>query len=160
MLTAQRLRELLSYNQETGLFTRLISSKRWKAGQIAGSIHSRHGYAIIRIDGKDLLQHRAAWLYVTGEEPSGDIDHIDGNKLNNTFKNLRVVSETVNSQNQRRAHTGSRSGILGVYPKGNRWMATICVDKIPKYLGTFATREEASAAYISAKRACHPGCTI
>jgi len=161
MLTAERLRELLKYDRNTGVFHRRIDSgKRWKAGEVAGSIHKHNGYGINRVDGKDYFSHRLAWLYVTGEWPSRDIDHIDGNKTNNRFANLREVSEMVNAQNQKRAHSGTHSGILGVYPVGNRWKAMICIEKKPIYLGSFATPEEASAAYLAAKRLHHRGCTI
>jgi hypothetical protein len=162
MIDAVQLREYLNYDPLTGIFTRASnrSVRRWRKGQIAGSRHSKHGYWIIRINKKDYLAHRLAWLYVTGEWPTKDIDHKDGDKTNNAFENLREVSEIHNSQNQRRAHKGSKSGILGVYQKGSRWVSTICIDKKPKHLGSFSTPEAAYAAYIAAKRIYHPGCTI
>lgn len=162
MLTAERLRELLNYDPETGVFTRRGNRavRRWKDGQVAGWVHKHNGYALIRIGDRDYFSHRLAWLYVTGDWPRTDIDHIDGIKTNNAFHNLREATEIVNAQNQKRAHRGTKSGILGVYPKGRRWMASICVDKVPKYLGTFDTADEAHATYLEAKRALHPGCTI
>lgn len=161
MLTQKRLKELLKYDRATGVFTRRIDSgKRWKSGEVAGWTHKHNGYVYIRVDGREYFAHRAAWLYVTGEWPSKDIDHIDGEKTNNRFANLREVSESVNAENQKRAHKDTRSGVLGVYPVGDRWKAMIVIDKAPVYLGTFDTIQEASAAYLSAKRLHHRGCTI
>jgi len=161
MLTTERLKELLSYDAESGVFTRLTTVKpRWKAGQISGWKHKVNGYFYVRVEGRAYFAHRVAWLYMTGEWPKKDIDHIDGDKANNRFANLREASEIMNAQNQKRAHKGTKSGILGVYPKGKKWQALICVDKKPKYLGTFDTTEKAYAAYLAAKRIYHPGCTI
>lgn len=161
MISAARLRQVLDYNQDSGEFTRRISSgRRWKPGQRAGGAHKHRGYWTIGIDGTNYAAHRLAWLHVTGRWPKLDLDHIDGNLVNNRFANLREVTEIINAQNQRRAHKGSKSGLLGVYPTGSRWKASICVDKVPHYLGTFESREEAFAAYLDAKRKLHPGCTI
>jgi hypothetical protein len=159
MLTAERLKNLLHYCPTTGIFTRKTSEKRWKSGDKSGWVHS-NGYAYVSVDAVVYLAHRVAWLYMTGEWPKQDIDHIDGDKANNVFANLRDASEIVNCQNQKRSHRGTASGILGVYPRGKRWMSTICVNKKPIYLGVFDTTEEAYAAYISAKRLLHVGCTI
>jgi hypothetical protein len=160
MITADRLRQVLDYNHDSGLFVRKLDSGRWKPGQIAGNVHKRRGYWMVGIDGASYLGHRLAWLYVTGKWPKQDLDHIDGDILNNRFSNLREVTEIVNAQNQRRAHKGSKSGLLGVYPRGERWQSTICVNKTPHYLGTFDTKEAAFAAYLDAKRRLHVGCTI
>ena len=161
MHNAERVKELFNYDPETGVFTRRIDSPpRWKAGQIAGSRHSKHGYWIIRFDGRDKLAHRLAWLYVHGEWPTQDIDHIDGNPLNNRINNLRQVSKSVNMQNRKRAHKQSTSGLLGAYRNGKRWRSSIHIDGNPKHLGTFDTAEAAHAAYLAAKRLHHPGCTI
>lgn len=161
MITAERLRELVTYDPKTGVFTRLTDARpRWKAGQETGWKHKHNRYVYVRADGKAYFAHRLAWLYMTGEWPEHDIDHIDGQIDNNAFANLRQVSETVNAQNQRRAHKGAKSGLLGVYPSGLRWRAMITVNKKTFYLGLFDKPEEAYDAYLTAKRISHPGCTI
>lgn len=122
--------------------------------------HKIRGYIYIGIDKSNYLAHRLAWLYVYGTWPDKDIDHIDGNITNNRIQNLRLTTETHNSQNQRQAHKGSYSGLLGVYPAGKRWRAMITVNKKTISLGVFATKDEAYDVYIKNKRKLHPGCTI
>lgn len=85
--TAERVRELFRYDPETGIFTRLVDSPmhRAKAGETSASINSQ-GYAQIRVDGKRYKAHRLAWLHMTGEWPTQQIDHIDGNRANNRWE--------------------------------------------------------------------------
>src|SRR4051812_40825019 len=104
MVTQERLKQVLVYSPESGLFTR--------RGRVAGTTY--RGRINIFIDYRGYLAHRLAWLYVHGRWPIGDIDHIDGNASNNAISNLREVSRSVNMQNQRRARSDSRTGLLGV----------------------------------------------
>lgn len=158
-LTAARLRTLIHYDWTSGSFTWLVGPgfRRDLDGAPAGSIKDRHE---IMIDGANHKAHRLAWLYMTGEWPEDEIDHRDGDALNNRWSNLRAASRTFNQQNLRRAHRDSTSGFLGVTPKRNRFAASICVNRKKYRLGTFATAEEAHAAYLVAKRRLHDGCTI
>ena len=61
-LTAERLRELLLYDPETGVFTRRIGAGSARAGVLAGSAHIEY-YRAIHVDGRSYLAHRLAWLY-------------------------------------------------------------------------------------------------
>ena len=159
-LTAQRLRELLDYNAETGTFVwRVKTSTRNSAGAVAGWTEP-NGYKRLCIDSRKVWAHRAAWLYMTGNYPEHHIDHIDGNPLNNRFQNLRDVSQRANVHNQRRAHSQSTTGLLGVQRAGKRFVARIEASGVNIGLGRFDTPEEAHAAYIKAKRLLHEGCTI
>jgi hypothetical protein len=106
------------------------------------------------------MLHRICWIHYYGVEPKQDIDHIDCDKTHNAIFNLREVSKTVNSQNQRKAKSNNQLGVLGVSRNGSKFKAVICVNKATIYLGTFNTVEEASSAYLDAKRAYHDGCTI
>ena len=160
-LTVQRGKELLNYDEQTGIFVRRTApNNSTKVGAIAGT-DTNCGYRAIVIDGKQYLAHRLGWLYVTGKWPQNQIDHINGRRSDNRFSNLRDVTCSVNGQNQRRPH--SPGGTLGTYLEPrchNRWTARICVDGVQMYLGMFATAEIAHAAYLAAKRKHHPGCTI
>jgi hypothetical protein len=148
-----RVLSVLSYNSTTGAFTWLQS------GKPAG--HKRaDGYLQIRIDGLLLYGQRVAWAFVNGAWPEKVIDHIDGNPANNSYANLREVTQMTNRQNMREAQKSSKSGLLGASPYRNKWRATIYVDKKQKVIGYFATAEEAHHAYIEAKRNLHSGCTI
>lgn len=159
-LTQEMLKSRLDYNPETGIFTRKFSpSRNVAAGSIPGKI-KRDGYKFITINGREYPSHRLAWMYVTGAWPLGCIDHINGNRTDNRIQNLRDVSTSENLQNQRVAHRDNKTGFLGVSRKGVRFVAKICVNYKDVHLGTFPTPETAHAAYISAKRNIHGGCTI
>lgn len=160
-LTAARLRELLHYNPDSGLFTWVVSTtRRIRVGAIAGTL-VKEGYVSIGVD-RDLHRaHRLAWLYVYGEWPKHDIDHINGNRSDNRIANLRDVTRTVNLQNLRLAHKDKQSNApLGVYTDKKKWAAAIRVNGERVRLGNFNTPEEAHAAYLEAKRKHHEGCTI
>jgi len=159
-LTAERLREVLHYDPETGLFYRKIDDRRWKAGSQCGSIHKSIGYVYITIDGFSNTGHRFAWLHFHGAWPEGDIDHIDGNRSNNRISNLRDVSHQTNMQNRKTAQKDNSTGFLGVSPRRGGYRATIKVGKKQIYLGHFQTPEEAHHAFLVAKRLHHDGCTI
>ncbi len=159
-LTAEILKELLVYDPQTGIFSnRVKRGNRGIAGAATGAMRKR-GYTLIGIEGREYYAHRLAWLYINGAWPSGDIDHIDGDPANNRIANLRDVSTTVNCQNHRRAKRDSSTGVIGVTPHRDKFIAWICVDKKRLYLGVYETTEEASAVYLEHKRRLHPGCTI
>lgn len=131
------------------------------AGTVAGAPR-RDGYITFQVEGFTHQAHRLAWLYVRGEWPKQQIDHINGVRADNRIENLRDVSSRTNAQNLRRAHSKNKLGVMGVR-KGvtpGRWEASIVVDGRRKWLGTFPTPEAAHAAYIEAKRTFHEGCTI
>lgn len=160
-LTAQRLRELLSYDPDTGDFTRITHKRgRRPADGAAAGCRTDRGYIHIHASGRIYKAHRLAWLYVHGVWPDGDIDHIDGNKTNNRANNLRSVSTSVNMQNQRCAQKRNASGFLGVTVHGGRFEASIKLNGKNIYLGSYATPELAHAAYLAKKREIHPGCVI
>lgn len=162
-LTAGRLRELLHYDPETGVFTRLArTSNSIKVGDVAGTADS-DGYIQISVDGVLYRAHRLAWLYMTGAWSKGVIDHVNGVKGDNRFANLRPATNAENQQNQRRAQSSNKLGLLGVCRvcrEGKRFKAQIMVDGRQIYLGTFDTPEQAHAAYLAAKRRLHSGCTL
>jgi len=159
-LTAERLREVLSYDPETGEFTRAITLRKWKSGQRAGSLNKVTGYIYIMVDGYSSTGHRLAWLYMTGNWPIGSIDHKDGVRSNNRFANLRDVQHLVNMQNRQRAQTDNKLGILGVTHRRGRYRATLKHLGKSIYLGDYKTAEEAHAAYLTAKRVRHEGNTL
>lgn len=158
-LTAQRLRELLTYDPESGIFKWAVPRQGTNTGKSAGYT-TRLGYSVIKVDGVRYMAHRLAFLYVEGFLPTADIDHIDGSPSNNCFKNLREVSRAGNIQNQNRPHKNNPTGLLGVQKRGNKWRAVITADGTRRWLGTFDAPAAASAAYLQAKRLLHSTCTI
>ena len=161
-LTAERLREVLRYDSETGhFFWKKKMSSRAMPGQKAGAL-TVYGYIQIRIDGVIHRAHRLAWLYLTGENPTGQIDHINRKRDDNRATNLRDVTATVNRQNIGLDSRKNRTGFLGVtaHKQGAIYQGQIHVNGERVSLGYFKTAAEAHEAYLRAKRAYHPGCTI
>jgi hypothetical protein len=160
-VTAEQVRELFDYSAETGqLLWRNPKPNRYvKAGDVAGT-PDRYGYVVINLKGKLHRAHRLVWFREFGVWPSGDIDHIDGNRSNNRLSNLRDVTRTVNLQNRRSAL--AKSGLLGAYfhASSGLWCSRIRVNGREHSLGYHKTPEEAHAAYLAAKRKLHEGCTI
>lgn len=159
IVSAERLREVLHYDADTGHFTWLVSHPRVRSGDSAGCIN-HDGYICIRIDGSSYMAHRLAWLYMTGEWPAGDIDHKYGIRNDNRWSELRVADHVKNGQNQRKAQKHNKCGLLGVYARYGRWRATIRVAGKGKHLGCFDTPAEAHAAYLAAKAGLHPFQTL
>ena len=159
-LTAERVREVLNFNAGTGLFVwRIKIRKNIDVGAVAGRLN-HHGYVSIGLDSKKWQAHRLAWLYTTGVWPKGQIDHINGIRSDNRISNLRDVSANVNQQNRRSRQKNNMCGFMGVRSHGSGYIARIRISGILHCLGTFETPELASAAYLSAKRKMHLGCTI
>lgn len=171
-LTHARLSGLLVYSEASGCM--YWREEKWAgfkgsvllhaAGQEAGCVRA-DGRFVIRVDGKLYLRSRLVWFWNTGEWPTKDIDHMDGNVQNDRFGNLRDVTRTINNQNKRTAAASKKScQFLGVYAnprnKTSPWRALINVDGRDKYLGVFKTPELAHEAYLSAKRTHHEGCLL
>ena len=156
ILTQKRLKELLSYNPETGCFTRNIALKNQPAGAKVGTKGAR-GYLQTSIDGTVYKIHRLAWLYVHGEWPQNQIDHIDHDTSNNRIDNLRDVSCGQNHQNRNR-NTKSASSLLGVgwHKRDKRWFAHIEINGKRHHLGYYADKESALKARQNAETTFHP----
>ncbi|MFZ5565995.1 MAG: HNH endonuclease [Pseudomonadota bacterium] len=151
----------IRYDPDTGVFTWAVPAGSAGAGRVAGCVN-RKGYRQIRLGGGLHSAHRLAWLITYGAWPSGDIDHINGNKDDNRLENLRDVASTINMQNQRGPHKSNNSGLLGVdyHKASHKWRAQIRLDGKKHQLGLFDTAEDAHTAYRCAKRSLHAGCTI
>jgi hypothetical protein len=157
MITQKRLQEVLSYNPETGVFTNLIKRGCVKKGAVAGTKHSK-GYIQIKIDCKFYLAHRLVWLYVYGNFPENELDHINEIKDDNCIINLRPATRQENLHNVSSPFVTNTSGFRGVswFKKYQKWQAQISINRKRKHLGLFNTPEEASEVYLTAKRKYHP----
>lgn len=163
IISADRLRQLLSYDQTTGAFTWVAKSSvksQAQVGCVAGGIANARGAMKITVSGRSYWAHHLAWLYVHGEWPRQHIDHINGNASDNRISNLRDVSLKINGQNKRHPNGKTASGLIGAHWARDKWQASIKVGGRNVYLGKFETAAAAHAAYVSAKRRLHEGCTI
>lgn len=165
-ITHKLLTELVSYSKTTGIFKWKVARRSrgglTKVGDPVGHL-GQAGYVRIILCGREYMAHRLAWFYVNGTWPQLEIDHKNGVRHDNRYKNLRDVSAFTNQQNRRNAASNAKSGLLGAWPasNGKGWRSSIAVDGgKPVFLGYFATAEAAHAAYVKAKRKHHSGCTI
>ena len=151
-LTQAELMRVMSYDMETGHFTRLVKSKVSSVGDVCGYV-MQTGYRLIGIGGRSYTAHRLAFLYVTGEFPTEQVDHINRNRSDNRWKNIRPASNLDNSRNKKRLSRNT-SGATGVsFIKANqKWRATIGVKYKEIYLGYYETFDEALIARKSAER--------
>lgn len=159
-LTRELLMDRLSYDPETGIFTRRVLRGGQKPGTIAGTLHWK-GYIYIRLGNKKYYAHRLAFLYMTGSIPE-QIDHVDCVRHNNRWSNLRAADSSINAQNLRSKNRANTSGFMGVTKRKDtgRFIAQISLNKKKFKIGSFGTAEEAHEAYLKKKREIHPGCTI
>jgi hypothetical protein len=159
-LSILRLKSILRYEPETGVFVSIVARGPIKVGQQVGCVNL-NGYVHIQIDGVIYLGHRLAWLITHGAWPKNCVDHINGIRSDNRISNLRDGSNGVNAQNQRRPRSDNKSGFLGVSKHSDgKWQARIKIGSTYKSLGLHQTPELARDAYIKAKRQFHQGCTI
>lgn len=147
----KRLKEILSYNPLTGGFVSLLIRRgpRKTAGTI-GCLSG--GYLTIMVDGKTYKAHRLAWLYMTGSLPKENIDHANGDRLDNSWCNLRLASR---SQNRANSKTSSRTGLKGVYAVPGGYQAAIRHKGHRHHLGVFESKHDAHAAYKDAAYKMH-----
>ena len=152
-LTAEYLRSILDYAQETGIFTWKVStSRRVKAGDKAGSLDGG-GYLSIKVCSRRYQAHRLAWFYVYGSWPKDQIDHINRNKTDNRIANLRDVSHKQNGQNASKP-SNNTSGHPGVcwHKRDSKWVAQIRHNYKRIHLGLFENLEEALSARKAAEK--------
>ena len=147
MLTQARLKEVLHYDPDTGLFRWLVTNSNRAVAGSACLSRNGNGYVQVGIDGRRYEGQRLAWLYMTGEWPAHLVDHVDMDQANNRWTNLRAATLAENMVNTR-----ARRAAKGIRSRCGRYQAHIGIDGKQVYLGTFDTAEAASAAYEAAAR--------
>jgi hypothetical protein len=153
-VSADQVRALLNYDPETGVFTwrprenpsQSNWNERW-SGKRAGT-KSSFGYRDICLNSAVYKEHRLAFLWMTGRWPEADIDHVDMNRDNNAWLNLREASRSQNHGN-RKVRRDSATGVKGVYydKKLNKYVAYIKLTGGKKHLGCFVNQSDAAAEY-------------
>lgn len=147
-LTCSELKYKYKYIKETGEFINIRSKRKLNRG-------SGCRYKEIKINGVSYYAHRLAWLYVYGEMPTSNIDHINGDGLDNRIKNLRLASQLENMKNKRR-YKNNKTGVTGVYFEKtcNKYRARIGFGKNRIEIGLFESLNEAEGA-VKKARASH-----
>lgn len=140
-ISIKRLSALLSYEPESGNFRWKESRGRVKSGSVAGSIDGK-GYITIKIDGENYRAHRLAALLMDGKWPPNDIDHVNRDRTDNRWSNLRHATRYQNCWNCRTKDSNT-SGYPGVQKHGSGWVVRIRVKDRRLYLGTYRSKEEA-----------------
>lgn len=154
-ISAERLRQLVSYDKDTGVFRLLVDRAKYKRGHVLGCIH-HSGYRHIELDGRKYIASNLAWLYVTGKWPDV-IDHKNRCRADDRWANLRLATNGLNRAN---SIPTSNTGTKGVWKRKryatgrDRFVAQITVNRKVIHLGHFDTLAEASAAYaVAAEKA-------
>jgi hypothetical protein len=160
---SEDLKTIWRYDPNTGLFYWKVRRQHVRLGAVAGCV-TKKGYVHLHHAGKSYRAHRVAWYFMTGSWPPPHtklhVEHCDGNKANNRWSNLALVTQSKNLQNLNdKLKRNNKSGYRGVYLKPNlkkatakRWRADITVEKRPILLGYFVSRDDAIAARKAAER--------
>lgn len=149
-ITWKRLNEALAIDPVAGTCHWREPNKNCHSVEIgvaAGSMNGR-GRHHISVDGRRYYRSVLVWFFVKKRWPRRMVDHRDGDKLNDIFDNLREATASQNQQNNRRRK--GVSGVKGVSPKGEKFVARITLNQKTKNLGCFRSKEEAAAAYATA----------
>lgn len=133
-----------------------ISWNKRNAGRVAGSVQKGRNRVVVWVDGKNYPYHKLLWAMHYGIWPEQDLDHIDGNALNNELSNLRLCSHQDNMKNKKKyiTNTSGHKGVSWV-KKLNKWKVKIVSDKVEHYLGLYEDLNEASKVYKEASKKYH-----
>jgi hypothetical protein len=146
MLTQEKLKSIIHYCPDTGIFTRLSNGTKYSKGDIITSL--LHGsYYRVMIDGKRYLCHRLAFLYIEGKMPDGIVDHINRDTKDNRFTNLRHAERRGNNINinKKKNNTSGYTGVV-FHKKTKKWRAQYAKG----HIGLFDKKEDAFDAYCNA----------
>jgi hypothetical protein len=146
-LTQSELKELVTYDELTGIFTRNGQTNGHFIGHVCGSVNG-NGYRNMVLNQKHYRAHRLAWLYVNGELPDKDIDHINGDRDDNRIANLRIASRAQNLRNTKLS-ANNTSGYKGVHlnKSTGKFRAGYMVNGKVTIVGDFDTAKKASEEY-------------
>ena len=136
ILTQAEVKTRLHYDPATGVFT-------WRKGGVAGYCEGR--YRAIWFNGTGYKVHRLAWLYMTGDWPKDELDHINRDRYDNRWANLREADRFLNCQNAG-TRSDNTSGVRGVSFKSGKWRARINVNRKERHLGAFDDFDDAVTA--------------
>lgn len=157
-IPAHHLRKLFSYNPDTGVIVRLVAAGNCTAGEIVAAMDRDYIYVRVTWGGRKrkIYGHVLAWVLHYGTYPSRKVGHLNDDPSDNRLKNLTERCDHHHSRN-RRMGSNNRSGAKGVSwdPRRQRWKVEITVNYKNKFIGRFADKEQALAAYTAASQEYH-----
>lgn len=150
-ITHAQFTALVVYDLARGVFNRRVAGRHYQVGDTLGFLDNSNGYVRLSIESKKYWAHRAAWFYVTGQWPEKQIDHIDRNRANNAWQNLREATQTQNNANAKKP-INNTSGYKGVFfnSETNLFVAQIGFQNKNYQLGGYVDVVEAAKAYDAA----------
>lgn len=148
LMTQEYLKSILRYCPETGMFSWLKTGKGIRQGRPVGT-PDKDGYLSVRHKGKLHRMHRLAWLYMTGEWPEGQIDHVNRDVQDNRFANLRPCT---NAENLRNREFAEREIPRGVHRSGKKFRVRVSVQGKNMDFGTYHDIELAELVAQEARR--------
>lgn len=157
MIDQKTLKEILLYDESTGVFRWAKKSfKKCIVGSIAGHTDRINKYTRIQVNGVMFKAHRLAWLYVYGELPQKQIDHINRIRSDNRICNLRLVTNSENMQNiSKRSDNTSGHKNVHWHKASKKWQAYIMVNQKQIHIGLFSNFDDAVAAYTAKSKILH-----
>lgn len=144
----ERLRELFDYDPDQGLLLSTSGRNRKKKAVL------RNRYRTVTIAKQQYNHHKCVWIWHNGCPDGLEVDHINRNSTDDRIENLRLATDSQNSQNRKVALTNT-SGFKGVNRSGTGWQARVMREGKRVFLGQFPTKEEAAAAYQQAAAEMH-----
>lgn len=147
VMTQELLRRFTHYDPHTGVFKRthaMTNNHKIVEKEFIPQSITKQGYRQINMFKRPYLVHRLVFLYMNGEMPKNEVDHINGDRLDNRWCNLRVVTTSGNRANMG-VSLNNKSGVRGVYwyPRYQKWEVTISRNKKHYYLGRYEDIDEA-----------------
>jgi|HubBroStandDraft_6_1064221.scaffolds.fasta_scaffold04429_5 hypothetical protein len=155
-LTQDALRRIIDYDPDTGIFTwRIQARPQTSVGSRAG-YPKEHGYRVIGIGQREYYEHRLAWLYTVGTWPRAQIDHINMDRADNRWVNLREATQGENHRNKR-AYKNNTSGFKGVFfhKPTAKYLGIVTRDGVSYSTRYFAEPEQANAAVCALRQRVH-----
>lgn len=155
-ISLREAKEFISYDPETGIFTRIKNSSNVKCGDRADTVDGKLGYRKVKLKGQNFKAHRIAILFITGEMPIGPVDHINGDRSDNRALNLRSCTDAGNAHNAK-LRSDNTSGYKGVsfHKQSGKWTARIMHNRVHINIGSYETPDLAYAAYCEKANELH-----